>query len=257
MKVVILCGGRGTRLAAHNTSIPKPLIDVGGKPILWHVMKIYACQGFKDFILCLGYKGDEIRRYFLQYKEWEYYDLTLSRGNLLYKQQNDNDVKQWNITFSDTGLDTNTGGRIKRIESYIDEDTFIATYADGLADIDISKLLQFHRQKGRIATIAIVKPILQFGLVELDGNSLVRRFKEKPQLAEWVNGGFFVFNREIFQYLGENDVLELEPLEKLASRKELAAYKLDSFWQCMDTYKDALLLNDLWGSPSCPWRRWR
>lgn len=232
MKVVILCGGKGTRMQELTQTIPKPLVKIGDKPILWHIMKIYAHQGFKDFILCLGYKGNKIKEYF--------------------KKQ-----KKWSIEFVDTGLDTNTGGRIKRVERYIDDDTFFVTYGDGVANINLHDLLNYHKKQNKIATLTGVKPILQFGVINLDSNGTILSFKEKPVSNYWVNGGFFVFNKKVFDFIkGDKDILEKEVFEKLVKNKNLSVYKFSGFWRCMDTYKDNMLLNDLWKNKKAQWVIW-
>lgn len=212
---------------------PKALFLVGEKPIVWHIMNIYAQYGFKDFILCLGYQGSKIRDYFSK-------------------------VRNWNIRFIDTGLDTNTGGRIKRVEGYIGEDSFFATYGDGLADVDINKLIGFHGVHKKIATITAVKPHSPFGIVGIDAHSnAVTHFEEKPISDHWINGGFFVFNKEIFRYMHDNDILEKDTFEVLVKDKNLNAYKHEGFWECMDTYKDNLRLNQLWSEGKAPWAIWK
>jgi glucose-1-phosphate cytidylyltransferase len=230
MKTVILCGGEGTRLKEITESIPKPLVEIGGKPILWHIMKIYSHYGFNDFVLCLGYKGELIEKYF-----------------------KDNPESDWSIEFVDTGAKTNTGGRIKKIEKFISDDLFFATYGDGLANIDLNSLLKFHNDKKKIATITCANPLSQFGVLDVE-DDLVLGFKEKPPLNQWINGGFFVFDKRIFDYLTEDSVLEKEPFEKLANLKEIAAYKFNEFWECMDTFKDMQLLNKLWKDGKAPWK---
>ncbi len=236
MKVAILCGGQGTRLREKTESMPKPLVEIGGRPILWHIMKIYSAFGFREFVLCLGYKGQMIEDYFKgPGKEGE----------------------DWKIVFADTGEATNTGGRVKKIEKYITEENFMVTYGDGVADIDIRTLVDFHKKHGRIATVTAVNPPSQFGLLDLDGEGRVRRFQEKPQTNQWINGGFFVFKKEFFNYLGEGDVLEKAPLEKTAGQGELVAFKHQSFWKCMDTYKETVFLNEHWSSGKEPWRMWK
>ena len=232
MQTVILCGGKGTRLREFTENLPKPLVEIGGKPILWHIMKIYSYYGFNDFILCLGYKGEMIKEYF--------------RNN-----------SEWKITFVDTGQETYTGGRIKKIERYIDGGVFLVTYSDGLSNINLNELLNFHKSKKTIATITCVNPISQFGILEIDEQGIITMFKEKPLVNQWINGGFFVFNKEIFNYLSENDVLEKHPFERLANEKKISAYKFNGFWSCMDTYKDTQTLNELWDKGSAPWRIWR
>ena len=233
MKTAILCGGEGTRLKELTESIPKPLVEIGGKPILWHIMKVYSHYGFNDFILCLGYKGDLIEEYFKKNKE-----------------------KEWNIAFADTGQKTNTGGRIKKIEKYIDDGLFFATYGDGLANINLKELLDFHKRKNKIATITCVNPLSQFGIIDIGNNNLIIRFREKPPLNQWINGGFFVFNKEIFGFISDDDILEKRPFEILANKKEIAAYKFRDFWDCMDTFKDMQLLNKLWKEQKAPWKIW-
>src|SRR3989338_4193721 len=236
MKTVILCGGMGTRLKELTQSIPKPLVEIGGKPILCHIMKIYSHYGFNDFILCLGYKGEMIKDYF---------------------KDNNNKEPRWNIIFEDTGDKTNTGGRIKKIEQHIHDEIFFATYGDGLASINLNELLDFHKEKNTIATITCVNPLSQFGIVEIDEEGKITRFKEKPLLSQWINGGFFVFSKDIFKYLNENDILEKEPFEKLAGEKQISAFKFKGFWSCMDTYKDTQTLNEMWHKGKPEWLIWK
>jgi glucose-1-phosphate cytidylyltransferase len=230
--VVILCGGKGIRMSEMRGFAPKPMVKIGDKPVLWHIMKIYSYYGFNNFVLCLGYRGNKIREYF--------------EGN-----------KEWNITFADTGLDTNTGGRIKRIEEYINDEVFLVTYADGLSNININDLLEYHRRQDKIATITVVKPRSPFGMLELDDNNLVASFKEKPVLDYWINGGFFVFHRDVFKYIEEGDTLEKEAFDRLLKDRELCAYKHDGFWKCMDTYKDNLELNEMWRLDKAQWAIWK
>ncbi len=231
IKTVILCGGKGSRMGPEE--LPKPLFKIGDKPILWHIMKYYESFGFKDFILLLGYKKEKIINYF-------------------------KDCKIWDIKFIDTGLNTNTGGRIKKAERLIKDDIFFATYGDGLSDINLNSLLDFHREHGKIATLTAVKPYSPFGIMDIDSHThAVTHFAEKPKLDHWVNGGFFVFNRAIFEYIKENDVLESDAFSRLAKDKNLTAYKHDGFWECMDTYKDNLRLNQLWDARNAPWAVWR
>lgn len=257
MKIVILCGGRGTRLREKTEEIPKPLVEIGGRPILWHVMKLYAHFGFRDFLLCLGYKGVKIKEYFVESNTWRLNDFSLSLGNNGSKiKLLDNEQERWNIAFIDTGLDTKTGGRIKKIQPCIKGDLFMATYADGVADIDVNALLEFHKRHGRIATVTAVRPASQFGIMQLDGNGRVAEFMEKPRLNDWVNGGFFVFDHRVFDYLEENSILEQEPFERLAEEGEIMAYRHEGYWACMDTYKDTATLNGLWRSRRAPWEMW-
>lgn len=231
--VVILCGGKGTRLKEYTDYIPKPLIEIGGHPILWHIMKLYSYFGFNNFILCLGHMGDEIKKYFLKFPE-----------------------ENWNIIFADTGLETNTGGRIKLVEPYIKGETFMVTYGDGLADIDLNKLLIFHQSYGHIATLTVVNPKSSFGILECDETGKITKFQEKPFLDYFVNGGFFIFNRKIFKYLDNNPILERDTMERLIANREIFGYKHKGFWCCMDTYKDTIKLNKLWSSGQAKWEVW-
>jgi glucose-1-phosphate cytidylyltransferase len=232
--VVILCGGRGTRLREHTESIPKALVEIGGRPILWHVISIYSSQGFSRFLLLTGYKGELIADWVRQ-SAWP--DST-------------------DIECVDTGLETPTGGRIKLAEERLGDEPFSVTYADGVADIDLSGLTAFHRGGEALATVTVVRPELQFGVADLDDEDRVRGFHEKPRVDSWINGGFFCFEPGVLDYLSEESVLEREPLESLASDGQLRAYRHEGFWDCMDTYKDAVLLNDLWDSGDPPWRVW-
>jgi glucose-1-phosphate cytidylyltransferase len=232
--VVVLCGGRGTRLREHTESIPKALVEIGGRPILWHVIAIYAAQGFRRFLLLTGYRGDRIEGWVGQ---------TAWPGEI-------------EVDCLDTGRDTPTGGRIKLAQERIGDRSFSATYADGVADIDLKALGEFHRQGGSLATVTVVRPELQFGVADLGDDDLVRGFHEKPRVDSWINGGFFCFEPGVFVHLSEDSVLEREPLERLAAEGQLRAYRHHGFWDCMDTYKDAVLLNDLWASGEPPWRVW-
>lgn len=251
MKTVILCGGLGTRLKEETEFRPKPMIAIGGKPILWHIMKIYSSHGLKDFILCLGYKGEMIKDYFLEY-DLVHSDFTIRLGSKeITRHSLFHDESDWQVTLADTGLQTMTGGRIKKIAKYIDGETFMMTYGDGLSNVNIQDLLRFHRAKGKIATVTAARPIARFGEISVDGD-LVRSFREKPQIESgWINGGFFVFQRKVFDYLDEECVLEREPLERLAQDKQLAVYKHAGYWRCMDTYRDMEALHQEWltGTP--------
>lgn len=231
MKVVILCGGRGLRMGIHSEQIPKPMAKIGNKPILWHIMEIYSYYGFNEFILCLGYKGEKIKDYFKNSRDWD-------------------------IIFADTDLNTNTGGRIKRIEKYIKDDVFFATYGDGLSDINLTSLLKYHRLKGKTATVTVVKPLSPFGMVQIDSDNLITEFREKPILDYWINGGFFVFNSDIFEYIERNDTLEKEVFERLVKDKQLCAYKHKGFWRCMDSYKDKLDLDEMLKKGETGWVIW-
>jgi len=256
MQVVILCGGKGTRLQEKTQYIPKVLVEVGGQPILWHIMKGYASFSYTDFVLCLGYLGDKIRDYFRNHGTvLPDQRLAPSLAEMIHYQTAGGQT--WQITGVDTGLETNTGGRIRRVAPFIEGETFLATYGDGVADLDLPALLDFHHSHGRIATLTAVNPISQFGIVELDGRGVITAFREKPRLQEWVNGGFFVFNRAIFDYLQDNSVLERAPFERLARERQIMAYQHRGFWACMDTYKDTLLLDSLWRSGQAPWKTWK
>lgn len=258
LPVVILCGGKGTRLKALTEDIPKPLIEVGGKPILWHIMRFYAHYGHRDFVLCLGYKGEAIKRWFMDYKAWESDDFTLRFSpTLRHARTYTREPAPWNITFVDTGANTNTGGRIKRAQPYVKGKTFLATYGDGLSDVDLDALVRFHRAGRRTATLTAVRPLSQFGILEIGKRQAVKAFHEKPRMTSWVNGGFFVFERCIFDYLGDNDILERGPFEQLARESEVGAYPHEGFWECMDTYQDNLRLNKLWEDGRPAWAVWR
>ena len=233
-KVAILCGGRGTRLQAHSPSLPKPLVEIGGRPILWHVIQIYLAQGFRRFLLLTGYEAQLIER-FADESDWPS-DAT--------------------VVCLDTGLDTPTGGRVRRAAGHLETERFCLTYADGVADIDLHALLTDHERNGPLATMTVVRPELQFGVAELNGDSLVRGFVEKPRSEHWINGGFFCLEPGVLTLLEERSVLEREPLARLAADGQLRAFRHQGFWDCMDTYKDALLLNDLWQDGRAPWKLW-
>ncbi len=258
MKVVILCGGRGTRLKEETEVRPKPLVEIGGKPILWHIMKIYAHYGFNEFVLCLGYKGRMIKEYFFNY-EMVSSDLTLKLGGNDVKIHNQSQEKDWIITFVETGEEAQTGARVKRIEKYIEGDLFMLTYGDAVTNINIKNLLEFHKSHGKIGTITGVHPSSRFGELVIKDRRVVQ-FTEKPQVKEgFINGGFFVFDKKFLNYLKDDDncYLELEPLENLASNEELMVYTHKGFWQCMDTYRELEILNNLWRSSKPPWKVWR
>ena len=257
--VIILCGGRGTRLREETEYRPKPMVDVGGRPIVWHIMRIYAHYGFKRFLLCLGYKGFVIKEYFLNYRAIANdFTLTLGQRAAITYADHDDEV-DWTMTLADTGLDTMTGARVKRIEKYLDGDTFMLTYGDGLADIDIGALLRFHHQAGKLVTVTGIRPPSRFGEMHVQGN-LVTEFTEKPQVSEGlVNGGFFVCQREFLSYLSvdESCVLEHEPLKRLVADGQLAVYPHEGFWQCMDTFREYEVLTGLWERGEAPWRIWK
>ncbi len=257
MKVVILCGGKGLRLISKTENIPKPLIEIGDKPILWHIMKIYSHYGFKDFVLCLGYKGDKIKDYFMRHDSWEDVDFTINLTDRdKIKLHEKVEQEDWNITFADTGIETNTGGRVKRIAKYIDDEEFLLTYGDGVSDININELYDYHKKHGKIMTMTCVMPQNPFGIIEISDDNLVRLFLEKPRANFWINGGFFVCNRKIFDYLEENAILEVETIPRLIRENELVAYRYDKFWQCMDTLKHVQFLNEKWSAGEAEWKIW-
>lgn len=252
--VVILCGGKGTRMGGQT--VPKPLVEIGDRPVLWHVMKIYAAQGFHDFVLALGYGGDAIKRYFLEY-DWRSRDFVLEFGNGGERFLTPNDILGWRITFAETGLDTMTGARVRKVARYLDQDRFFVTYADGLADIDLHALLRHHCERDLLATVTGVKAFTRFGLMDTDGQGHITGFQEKPLVDALINGGFMVFEREALAYLeGDDDlVLEQQPLRDLASAGQLGVYQHQGFWRAMDTFKEAQELNALWET-TAPWRIW-
>jgi len=255
MKVIILAGGFGTRLAEETDRIPKPMVEIGGRPILWHIMKHYAHYGFKEFFIALGYKGELIKRYFLDYRSLNgSMMINLATGEV---QSYHKECEDWIVHLMDTGLQTLTGGRVKRLEPWLKGGTFMATYGDGVSDIDLEDLLKCHRSHGRIATVTAVRPPARFGGLVFDGD-LVVQFTEKPQIGEgWINGGFFVFEPRVFEYLeGDNTSLEADVLDRLAADGQLAAYRHNGFWQCMDTLRDVRLLESLWQSGNPPWKVW-
>jgi len=258
MKVVILCGGLGTRLREETEFRPKPMVEIGGKPILWHIMKIYGHYGFKDFILCLGYKGEIIKEYFYNY-ELINNDFTIELGdNKDIEIHSDHGEKGWRITLADTGDKALKGARLKRVEKYIDGDQFMMTYGDGVANVGIHSLLVFHHTHGKLATVTGVNAASRFGELKINGNR-VEALNEKPKTsAELINGGFFVFNKGIFDYLSANDNCDLEigALEKVANKGQLMVYKHRGFWTCMDTLRDMDYLNKLWDENKAFWKVW-
>ncbi len=255
MKTVILAGGFGTRLQEETAVKPKPMVEIGGRPILWHIMKMYSTYGFREFMIALGYKSEVIKDYFLNYRS-RTNDLTvqLESGDVTV---HDGDAEHWTVHLVDTGWDVQTGGRVKRAAAAVGKETFMLTYGDGVADVDIRRLLAFHRQHGRLATVTVVHPAARFGEVDLEGDR-VKAFKEKPQIKEgWINGGFFVLEPAIADYItGDAILFEQEPLEQLARDGQLMAYRHEGFWQCMDTLRDVRLLESLWQSGQVPWNVW-
>lgn len=255
MKTVILAGGRGTRLSEATGTRPKPMVEIGGKPMLWHIMNIYSYFGYNDFLIACGYKGEIIKEYFYNFflhnSDWQV-DLNDGSHNIINRCE-----AQWKVTLVDTGYETKTGGRLLRLKELLEDECFMVTYGDGVGNVNIAKLLEFHRQHGRFATVTAVRPPARFGGLEIEGNT-VRKFTEKSQAGEgWINGGFFVFQREVLDFInGEDASLEREPLEKLASATQLMAFLHDGFWQPMDTMRDRMLLEKLWTGGRAEWKLW-
>jgi glucose-1-phosphate cytidylyltransferase len=258
IKTVILCGGMGTRLREETEYRPKPMVEIGGRPILWHIMKSYAAHGFTDFVICLGYKGEQIKEYFLNYEAMNN-DFTVELGHPESIAYHDgHQEKGWKVTLVDTGIQTMTGARVKRAGRYLTGDRFMLTYGDGVSDVNLRGLLAFHDQAGTLATVTGVHPRSRFGELLVNG-SRVRQFSEKPETHEGlINGGFFVFERRVLDYLSDEPgcVLEREPLERLACDGQLSVYRHRGFWQCMDTYRDYQHLNTLWESGGAEWKTW-
>jgi glucose-1-phosphate cytidylyltransferase len=257
MKVIILAGGFGTRISEESHLKPKPMIEIGERPILWHIMKIYSHYGFNDFIICLGYKGYCVKEYFAHYFLHES-DVTFDFRNQNERIIHNHSAEPWSVTLVNTGLETMTGGRIKRIQQYLGNEPFMLTYGDGVSDVDIRALVDFHKLHGKKATITSIRPSGRFGALEMADNSMVQSFQEKPKGdGGWINGGFFVLDQKIFDYIDDDmTVLEKGPLENLAKDGELVAYKHTGFWQAMDTLRDKNNLEDLWKSGKAPWKVW-
>lgn len=257
VKVVILCGGQGTRLREETEFRPKPLVPIGERPILWHIMKYFAHSGFREFVLCLGYRGHMIKEYFLNYEAMNN-DVTICLGERhSIRYHNAHAEQDLQVTLVDTGQTSMTGGRVRRVRKFVGDEPFLVTYGDGVADIDLDALLAFHRGHGRIATISTVQPTSRFGVVEISEDHHIERFSEKPQMDTWANAGFMVFNPQIFDYLdGDDCILEREPLERLASEHQLMAYRHAGFFFAMDTYREFQTLNALWQSGGAPWKVW-
>ncbi|MBS7175719.1 MAG: glucose-1-phosphate cytidylyltransferase [Clostridiales bacterium] len=257
MKVVILAGGYGTRISEESHLRPKPMIEIGEQPILWHIMKIYSSYGFQDFIICAGYKQHVIKEYFANYY--------LHRSNITFNFSDSNhqiihshETEPWKVTVVDTGLNTMTGGRIKRIKEYLDDEPFMLTYGDGVSDVDIDQLLEFHRKKGKLATLTAIQPSGLFGVIEIAEDSLIHNFAEKKKEdTGWINGGFMILEPKVLDYIADDSTtFEREPLERLAKEGQLSAYMHSGMWQCMDTLRDKLYLEELWQSGKAPWKKW-
>ena len=254
MKTIILAGGFGTRLSEYTKLIPKPMVEIGGKPILWHIMNHYAHYGYKDLVIALGYKGEVIKDYFLQYyAQNNDFTIDLSTGKVKYIQEHTTD---WRVTLVDTGGASLTGGRILRLKNVIGNEDFMVTYGDAVSDVNIGELVKQYRQAGKLAMVTAVHPTARFGEIQIDNDDFVRSFKEKPQVNQgWINGGFFVLSPKVFDYI-DNDLttFEREPLERLAAEGQLKTYRHEGFWQCMDTVRDRDNLNELWQTGNAPWK---
>ncbi len=257
MKVVILAGGRGTRLSEETTSIPKPMVEIGSKPIIWHIMKMYSHFGFNDFIICLGYKSYMMKEYFSHYfMHMSDVTIDLKKNNI---KVHSTTSEPWKITLVDTGLETMTGGRLKRIHKYVGDETFMMTYGDGVSDVNIKELVKAHKRHGKSATITAVQLAGRFGALNMENTGMVKSFLEKPKGdGSWINGGFFVLEPEIFNYIrGDETIWEFDSLKKIVNTKELAVFKHDGFWKCMDTIRDKSELEALWNEGKAPWKKWK
>jgi len=257
MKVVLFCGGLGTRLREYSESIPKPMVNIGYRPILWHVMRYYAHYGHKDFILCLGYKADIIKKYFLNYDECLSNDFILSLGGKKLELLS-SDIQDWKITFVDTGLTSNIGQRLKTVEAYLEgEEVFLANYSDGLTDLPLPRFIDYFYENRKIAGFLCVKPTQSFHVVSMKDNGMVSAIQHVAQSDIWINGGYFIFRKEIFKYINEGEELVQEPFSRLSEMEELMAYKYEGFWACMDTFKDKQQLDDLYAHGHAPWEVWK
>lgn len=256
MKVVLLAGGYGTRISEESVLKPKPMIEIGGKPILWHIMKMYSSYGFNEFIICAGYKQEVIKKWFADYFIYNSdvtFDFTNGNNMIVHNEHSE----PWKVTVIDTGLDTMTGGRIKRIKDFIGNEAFLMTYGDGVSNVNIKKLLEFHKEQGKYATLSAVLPEGRFGVMDIEGNS-IKSFREKSKDdMGWINGGFMVLEPEVLDYIdGDKTMFEREPLEKLAMDDQLMCYKHKGFWQCMDTLRDKQKLEEMWNNNEAPWKIW-
>jgi len=256
VKSILLAGGLGTRMREETEFRPKPMVGIGGRPILWHIMRTYSLFDISKFVVLTGYKGEIIKEYFHDFTALNMNFTVVLGENPSFKKHGSMIEEGWEVTVVDTGQNTMTGGRIFRARDLIGKETFMCTYGDGLADIDIGKLLQFHRSHGKVATMTSVKPVSRFGVVHISTDGQVEGFHEKPQTESWVNAGYFVFEPEIFDYLDADCVLEQRPLNQLATNGELMAYKHEGFWQPMDTYRESTILNQLWDEGNAPWKKW-
>jgi glucose-1-phosphate cytidylyltransferase len=257
MQVAILAGGTGSRLSEETVAKPKPMVEVGGRPMLWHIMKYYSHWGHKDFLIALGYKGEVIKRYFVEYASLSS-DLTVNFSDgLVQRHENGATMEDWTVRLIDTGIASQTGGRIKRLAPQLGDETFLLTWGDGVSTVDLDELVRFHRSHGRLATLTAVRPPARFGHIELDGDRITE-FSEKPQIGEgWINGAFFVLEPGVFDYIDDDQThFEREPLERLAADGQLMAFRHYDFWQCMDTLREKMLLDQLWESGTAPWKVW-
>jgi len=256
MKAIILAGGLGTRMREETEFRPKPMVEIGGRPVLWHIMKNLAHFGISDFIIATGYKSDMIKEYFLNYEAWNN-DFTIELGKKHSLTFHDaHDEAHWTVTIAYTGENTMTGGRVKQAAKYLDDQPFLVTYGDGLANVDINVLRDYHKSTGSLATVTTVQPTSRFGVMNVDDSGKVISFAEKPKIEGWINGGFFIMELGVLNYLGPDSVLEEEPLARLAEDGQLSAYRHMGFWQPMDTYREALVLDSLWDSGVAPWKCW-
>ncbi len=257
MKAVILCGGQGTRLREETEFRPKPLVPIGERPILWHIMKLFSHAGVNDFVLCLGYRGHMIKEYFLNYEAMNNdFSVCLGKPHAI-NYHNAHTEQNFRVTLVDTGQNTMTGGRLRRVRRYVGDEPFMLTYGDGLADIDIAAIIDFHLSHGRLATVSTVRPTSRFGVIDIGEQREVLNFSEKPQMDTWANVGFQVFHPKVFDYLtGDDCILEQEPLMRLAAERELMAYQHEGFFYAMDTYREYQYLNELWNSGKAPWKVW-
>ncbi len=257
MKAVLLAGGLGTRMREETEFRPKPMVEVGGRPVLWHIMKILGHYGLSDFVVCTGYKSEYIKSYFANYGVSNL-DFTITLGDQSsIRHHGSHDEFNWQVTVADTGLSTMTGGRIKRIQKYVGDEPFLCTYGDGIADVDIAGLLEFHRAHGKLATVTATQPMSRFGVIDLEQDGVVATFREKPKTEDWINIGYFIFEPGVFDYLdGDDTVLEDQPLLRLAKDGQIAAFTHHGFWQPMDTFRESQALNNLWNSGNPPWKVW-
>ena len=255
MKVVILAGGFGSRLSEYTSAIPKPLVEIGGKPVIWHIMKIYSKFGFNDFVICAGYKGEKLNKYFLKLKKKQKINLLFNNQKI---KRNKNFYEDcWTVRIVDTGLNTQTGGRIKKIKNFITEENFLMTYGDGLSNVNIKRVYDFHIKNKKYATVTTINPQSKFGSIKIDKYDYVSNFSEKPIVKEWINGGFFVLNKKVFEFIDNYNVpWENAPFKRLTNLKQLKAYKHKGFWKAMDTLKDKIEMNKIWKKGAAPWKIW-